>query len=233
MRYLIFYKPYGVLCQFSSEDTNHPTLKSYISIPSVYPVGRLDRDSEGLLLLSDDGKLQHYLCEPKYGHLRTYWVQVEGIPSQEAIASLRSGVKLKDGWTRRARVELLLETPSLPDRIPPIRERKHIPTSWLEISLSEGRNRQVRRMTAAVSYPTLRLVRVAIASYPKPQQDSPHFPTNPHPILTLDALSPGEWRELSERERQGLKQLIANPKPQAMTEFSQGIRLKNSKRRSS
>lgn len=211
-RYLLFYKPYGVLCQFSDrgaeDESTRPTLKSYIPIPSVYPVGRLDRDSEGLLLLGNDGRLQHRLCEPKYGHLRTYWVQVEGIPKEEAIAALRSGVKIQDYQTRPARVEKLASEPMLPERIPPIRYRKQIPTSWLEVSLTEGKNRQVRRMTAAVGYPTLRLVRVAIASYPTPQKGSPHFATNPYPILSLQGLDLGQWRELSAAERQALQRHV-------------------------
>jgi 23S rRNA pseudouridine2457 synthase len=212
MRYLLFYKPYGVLCQFSepggATNAARPTLKSYIPIPSVYPAGRLDQDSEGLLLLTDDGRLQHRLCEPRYGHLRTYWVQVEGVPDESAIAPLRRGIQIQDYTTRPARATRLATEPALPPRTPPIRQRKTIPTSWLEMTLCEGKNRQVRRMTAAIGYPTLRLVRVAIASYKHPQESPPHFVTNPYPLLSLDGLELGQWRELSAAERQALQRNI-------------------------
>lgn len=184
-RYLVFYKPYDVLTQFSRPDTvpdeaaeTCRTLKDYIPIPDVYPVGRLDRDSEGLLLLTDDGKLQNQLLDPKYGHPRTYWVQVERVPDEAALNQLRQGVVIRGYCTRLAQVRLL-EEPELPPREPPIRFRKNVPTAWLEMTLTEGRNRQVRRMTAAVGFPTLRLVRVAIAH------------------LRLTGLQPGEWRWLS------------------------------------
>src|SRR5262249_21197030 len=131
-------------------------------VPGVYPVGRLDRDSEGLLLLTDDGGLAHRLTDPRYEHPRTYLVQVERVPSQDALESLRRGIVLRDGPTRPAEVVLLDEAPALPDRAVPIRFRKSVPTAWLRLVLREGRNRQVRRMTAAVGYPTLRLVRVGI-----------------------------------------------------------------------
>ncbi|MDY6781003.1 MAG: pseudouridine synthase [Cyanobacteriota bacterium] len=209
MRYLLFYKPYGVLCQFSDKDneTNaaRPTLKSYIPVPSVYPAGRLDRDSEGLLLLTDDGRLQHRLCEPRYGHLRTYWVQVEGIPDERAIAPLRSGIQIQNYTTRPARATRLDVEPPLPPRTPPIRQRKNIPTSWLELTLCEGKNRQVRRMTAAIGYPTLRLVRVAIASQKHSPKTPPRFATNSYPLLSLDGLQLGQWRDLSAAERQSLQ----------------------------
>ncbi|MCW6038452.1 pseudouridine synthase [Spirulina subsalsa FACHB-351] len=204
--YILFYKPYGVLCQFSNEGNSpRDTLKSYIPIPSVYPAGRLDQDSEGLLLLTNDGRLQHQLCHPRFAHLRTYWVQVEGIPHPEALAQLRKGVKIKDYYTRPSQVALLEQEPNLPPRNPPIRFRKNIPTHWLEISLTEGKNRQVRRMTAAVGYPTLRLVRVAMGSNPKYAKVRSVFPTNPHALFTLEGLGLGQWRELDEPEQQLLK----------------------------
>ncbi|NJK68814.1 MAG: pseudouridine synthase [Microcoleus sp. CSU_2_2] len=183
-RYILFYKPYDVLTQFTdnSGETKRRTLKDYIPIPDVYAVGRLDRDSEGLLLLTDDGPLQHRLSEPKFAHPRTYWVQVERIPDASAIARLQTGVTIQDYRTRSAKVQLLLSEPLLPPREPPIRFRKNIPTAWLEMTLTEGRNRQVRRMTAAVGFPTLRLVRSAIGH------------------LQLEGLKPGEWRELAIEE---------------------------------
>lgn len=189
-RYLLFYKPYGVLTQFShSQESSCPTLKDYIPIPAVYPVGRLDRDSEGLLLLTNDGSLQHRLSHPRFGHPRTYWVQVEGVPDQSALNSLRQGVEIQTYRTRPAKVEILPATPPLPPRDPPIRFRKTVPTTWLAITLTEGRNRQVRRMTAAVGFPTLRLVRAAIAH------------------LQLQDLVPGQWRDLTPLELKLLRQL--------------------------
>lgn len=183
-RYLLFHKPYDVLTQFTDRDATNPrpTLKDYIPVPHVYAVGRLDRDSEGLVLLTSNGRLQHRLSDPKYAHSRTYWVQVERIPDTAAIAQLQQGVAIQDYYTRPARVQLLHEEPDLPPRNPPIRFRKTVPTAWLEITLTEGRNRQVRRMTAAVGHPTLRLVRVAIAH------------------LRLDHLPPGAWRDLTPDE---------------------------------
>ena len=184
-RYLLFYKPYDVLTQFT--DSNNPdqprqTLKDYIPVADVYPVGRLDRDSEGLLLLTNDGPLQHRLSDPKFQHPRTYWVQVERIPDANAIAQLRQGVVIQGYRTRPAQVQLLPHEPELPPRNPPIRFRKNVPTAWLEMTLTEGKNRQVRRMTAAVGFPTLRLVRVAIAH------------------LQLADLQPGQWRDLTPNE---------------------------------
>lgn len=185
--YLLFYKPYGVLSQFSGGG-EAPTLKDFIPVPSVYPVGRLDRDSEGLLLLTNHGQMQHRLSDPRFGHCRTYWVQVEGIPDQAALESLRQGVVIQQVRTRPAEVELIAD-PMLPRRNPPIRFRKTVPTCWLALTLTEGRNRQVRRMTAAVGFPTLRLVRVAIAH------------------LRLGTLQPGEWRELTSSELRELRRL--------------------------
>jgi 23S rRNA pseudouridine2457 synthase len=192
-KYILFYKPYNVLCQFTDEtqstDKTRQTLKDFISIPEIYPVGRLDQDSEGLLLLTNDGKLQHLLSDRRYKHPRTYWVQVEQIPAESSLEPLRQGVKIQDYQTRPALVQLLPTEPILPPRNPPIRFRKNVPTAWLEITLTEGRNRQVRKMTAAIGYPTLRLVRVAIAH------------------LSLDGLAPGEWRELTSEELKPLLRL--------------------------
>jgi 23S rRNA pseudouridine2457 synthase len=189
-RYLLFYKPYGVLCQFSDRsESPRPTLKDYIDVPLVYSVGRLDRDSEGLLLLTDNGSLKHRLLEPRFRKPKTYWAQVEGIPDAAAIAQLRNGVTIQDYRTRPAGVTCLDRDPDLPPREPPIRFRKTIPTTWIELVLTEGRNRQVRRMTAAVGLPTLRLVRVGIAD------------------LTIAGLVPGQWRDLTSEEQQTLHQL--------------------------
>jgi len=181
-RYIIFHKPYGVLSQFTQESPKHITLKEYIDVPDVYPVGRLDWDSEGLLLLTNDGQLQHRLAHPRFGHQRTYWAQVERIPDVDAIHKLQTGVEIQDYRTRPAQVRLLLEEPSVVQRIPPIRFRKSIPTAWLEMTLTEGKNRQVRRMTATVGFPTLRLIRVSIGN------------------IQLHDLAPGQWRELTPLE---------------------------------
>jgi 23S rRNA pseudouridine2457 synthase len=200
-RYILFYKPYNVLSQFRDDGPSQAaqpsgppgeprsTLKDFIEVPDIYPVGRLDRDSEGLMLLTNHGRIQHRLSHPRYGHPRTYWVQVEHIPSAQALDQLRRGVTIRGYQTRPCQVSCLPEEPALPPRIPPIRYRRAIPTAWLEMTLTEGKNRQVRRMTAAVGYPTLRLVRVAIAH------------------LQLGALQPGEWRDLTLTERQGLFEL--------------------------
>jgi 23S rRNA pseudouridine2457 synthase len=195
LRYLLFYKPYNVICQFSDRDPialTRQTLKDYIPIGNVYPVGRLDQDSEGLLLLTNDGPLQHRLINPKFRHSRTYWVQVEHIPKEEALQELRQGIVIQGDRTRPAEVRRLTEEPALPPREPPIRVRKQIPTAWLEIILTEGRNRQIRRMTAAVGFPTLRLIRMQIAH------------------LTLEGLEPGQWRELLPEEVRSLEKLCKN-----------------------
>ena len=169
-------KPYGVLCQFTSPDGRR-TLADYVVRPGVYPAGRLDADSEGLVVLTADGALQTRIADPRHRLAKTYWVEVEGEPGDEAIAALERGVVLRDGPTLPARARRIAPPPGLWPRDPPIRVRKAIPTAWLEISIAEGRNRQVRRMTAAVGLPTLRLVRQAVGPW------------------TLGTLAPGQWRE--------------------------------------
>ena len=187
-QYILFYKPYGVLCQFTDDSASpRPTLKEYIDIPEVYSVGRLDFDSEGLLLLTNDGLLKHRLIDPQFEHARTYWVQVEGLPTEEALQKLRDGVTIQGYRTKPAIAKLLDSEPDLPAREPPIRFRANIPTTWLELSLTEGKNRQVRKMTAAVGFPTLRLVRIAIAH------------------LRLGDLDVGQWRNLTQSELQDLR----------------------------
>jgi 23S rRNA pseudouridine2457 synthase len=175
-RVLLFNKPYGVVCQFS-RDGLHPTLADYIPVVEVYAAGRLDTDSEGLLLLTDDGKLQHRITDPKHKLPKTYWVQVEGAPDDESLAALRKGVMLKDGMTLPAQAELMVEPVNLWLRNPPVRSRQSIPTAWLQLTIREGKNRQVRRMTAAVGLPTLRLIRFSIGDW------------------SLSGLATGEWRE--------------------------------------
>lgn len=161
---IVFNKPFRVLCQFTGPEGRR-TLADYIDVPNVYAAGRLDYDSEGLVLLTDDRALQARIADPRHGIEKTYWAQVEGVPSASAIGQLRKGVKLSDGWTRPAHAKLLPEPPDLWPRDPPIRYRAAIPTSWIELRIREGRNRQVRRVTAAVGHPTLRLVRVAIGPF--------------------------------------------------------------------
>ena len=175
-RLILFNKPFGVLSQFTDAD-GRETLADYIDVPGVYPAGRLDRDSEGLLLLTDDGQLQQKIADPKFKKWKTYWVQVEKEPDEAALQQLSAGVTLKDGPTRPAQVKAINE-PELWPRTPPVRFRKNIPTAWLELKIREGRNRQVRRMTAAVGYPTLRLVRAAIGEW------------------DLNGIEPGKWKEI-------------------------------------
>lgn len=175
-RLILLNKPFNVMSAFTDRE-GRPTLADYVPVKGVYPAGRLDRDSEGLLLLTDDGALQARISEPRFHLPKTYLVQVEGIPSDDSLKQLRNGVQLNDGLTRPAQAQRI-ETPSLWSRQPPVRTRASIPDCWISLTISEGRNRQVRRMTAAVGHPTLRLVRWQIGDW------------------TLDGLAPGQWREL-------------------------------------
>jgi 23S rRNA pseudouridine2457 synthase len=179
-RLVLFNKPFGVISQFTSAE-GRPTLKDYISLPGVYAAGRLDADSEGLLLLTDDGGLQQRIAHPRFKMEKTYWAQVEGHPDGEALKILAAGVDLGDFRTRPCQVRLIPEPEGLWPRDPPIRYRKAIPTAWLEVRLGEGKNRQVRRMTAKVGFPTLRLIRWAVGS------------------STLAGLAPGTWREIADK----------------------------------
>ncbi len=176
---ILFNKPFGVLPQFTDRGspTERPTLSGYINLPGVYPAGRLDRDSEGLMVLTSDGALQARIADPKLKRPKTYWVQVEGLPDEAALSALRRGITLKDGPTKPAKARVIA-TPDLWPRTPPIRVRKSVPDTWISLTLTEGRNRQVRRMSAHVGHPTLRLVRVAIGDW------------------TLEGLAPGQWREI-------------------------------------
>ena len=178
MTLILFNKPYGVLSQFTDEGSGKRTLKEFIPLPGVYPAGRLDFDSEGLMVLTDDGRAQARIADPRSRTAKTYWAQVEGIPDAAALDALARGVDLKDGRTRAARARQIDAPENLWPRDPPIRYRKSVPDSWIELTITEGRNRQVRRMTAAVGHPTLRLIRVQIGDW------------------TLEDLAPGEWRQI-------------------------------------
>jgi 23S rRNA pseudouridine2457 synthase len=216
--YVAFYKPYGVLTAFT-DDEGRETLKSYIDVPDVYPAGRLDMDSEGLLLLTNDGPLAHRLTEPRFNHPKTYLVQVEGTPAAEMLSRLENGVEVKGEKTRRCQVMVVPE-PDLPAREKPV--TPHGPTAWLRIVLREGKKRQIRHMTAAVGLPTLRLVRIAVGP------------------VALNELQPGEWRYLSPAEISALKSLSAQPrpgikagrKPPASSSSTRGSRYRNAGRRS-
>ena len=177
-RTILFNKPFGVLSQFTDarSPSPRPTLSAYVDVPGVYPAGRLDRDSEGLLVLTDDGALQARIADPRHKLAKTYLVQVEGAPTDSDLQQLRDGVTLKDGPTRPAQVRLI-DPPALWDRDPPVRFRKSVPDAWIEITIREGRNRQVRRMTAHIGFPTLRLVRWRIGDW------------------TLEGIAPGAWRD--------------------------------------
>jgi 23S rRNA pseudouridine2457 synthase len=177
MTTILFNKPFNVLSQFTS-DGGHETLANYIDLPGVYAAGRLDRDSEGLLVLTDDGKLQDRIASPKFKMAKTYWAQVEGVVDDAALGALRGGVLLKDGMTRPAVIERMDVPEALWPRDPPVRFRKSVPDCWVSITITEGRNRQVRRMTAAVGFPTLRLIRYGVGNW------------------TLDGLKPGQWQEV-------------------------------------
>jgi 23S rRNA pseudouridine2457 synthase len=186
--YLAFFKPYDVITQFSPPEGQQQTLANFGFPPNVYPIGRLDSDSEGLLVLSDDSRLNNALLNPEYGHERTYWAQVDNIPSESALEQIRRGVIVQGRKTKPCRAELLKDEPNLPPRTVPIRVRKNIPTSWISLTLTEGKNRQVRRMTAAIGHPTLRLVRWSIGALTLAQLD----------------LKPGEWKQLSSQEVKSL-----------------------------
>ena len=186
-RLIVFNKPFGVICQFTPS-ADKPTLKDFIDVPRVYPAGRLDTDSEGLMVLTDDGKLQAAIADPGHKLAKSYWVQVEGVAEESALARLRRGVTLNDGPTLPALARAIPAPAGLWERDPPIRERRAIPTAWIEIELREGRNRQVRRMTAAVGLPTLRLVRHRIGPW------------------NLEGLAPGHWRDVPAPSAESLRE---------------------------
>lgn len=190
-RVILFNKPYGVVCQFSP-DGRHPTLKDFIPIADVYAAGRLDTDSEGLLILTDDGRLQHQLAHPMHKLPKTYWVQVDGEITDDALKMLAQGVDLGDFVTQPAQVERIAEPAGLWPRTPPVRYRKHLPTSWIALTITEGKNRQVRRMTAKAGYPTLRLIRARIGGF------------------VLDDLTPGQYRSVAENEIANILQKPVN-----------------------
>ena len=197
---IVFWKPYGVLCQFTPGiHQHHSTLKEWIDLPDVYPAGRLDQESEGLLILTSQGPLQHLICHPKFDHHKTYWVQVERTPTEDALAQLRQGVKIKSGFTRPAQVRRIQAPSPLPPRNPPIRFRQSIETVWLEMTISEGKNRQIRRMTAAVGHPTLRLIRVGLD-------------LGVGGTFSLDGLQPGEWRFFTPLEMRKTSELVKSSK---------------------
>jgi 23S rRNA pseudouridine2457 synthase len=187
-RLLLLNKPFGVLCQFTPE-AGHRSLKEFVPVPGVYPAGRLDTDSEGLVVLTDDGELQAAIADPRFKLEKEYWAQVERVPAEDALEKLRRGVKLNDGPTLPAYVRLMTEEPALWPRDPPIRHRAAIPTAWVKLVLREGRNRQVRRMTAAVGHPTLRLVRWRVGPW------------------SLEGLAPGAWREMRAPDASQLERL--------------------------
>jgi len=196
-RIVLFNKPFNVLSQFTdkgSEGSTRETLSKYINIPDVYPAGRLDRDSEGLMVLTDDGQLQAQISNPRFKQRKTYFVQIEGEPSDETLAMLAKGIELKDGMTRPAEVSRIQTPPFLWERDPPIRVRKSIPDSWVSVTITEGRNRQVRRMTAAIGHPTLRLIRYSVGAW------------------SLDGLQPGEMRLIETKAKPMDKSLRQKPK---------------------
>lgn len=197
MTVILFNKPYGVLPQFTDREAGRATLADYVSLPGVYAAGRLDRDSEGLMVLTDDGAINAAIAQPRRKLAKTYWVQVEGVPDDDALARLAAGVVLNDGPTAPAKAALMDEPAALWPRDPPVRWRAAIPTAWVSLTITEGRNRQVRRMTAAVGHPTLRLIRRAVGPW------------------TFDGLAPGEWRRLDLTREEALAALAQAASAQA------------------